>query len=1174
MPPLCADAHTPPSPLAVTAITRHIDARIPFATVAGARVSGVNPAHASFAELAAVLAEHGNTRTGKDGPAVVMSAFREGQGTTRSTRGQEGRFRQEALISETWLLGLDFDSRPDTPSKVLAPLASCGLAHIAYSTHSHGRLDYLRAKARKELASRFEGNALDLEVERYARAPRYRVLVRLARSVSPAEYRVLWSWLDRYLGGGSDHACSDPTRLYFTPRRAADDARAPPWVNYSPGVALDPDALPDGTVVADLLSETAAAGRAAPRATLAPAEQTRRRTEALALPEGQRTEAARKARRILEAAVDRVRTTPEGGRRKRLFATACRIGEWSHVLGPAGEAAWRDALLDAARHLPDVHDHTRQVDNGIARGRGNPVDVRAEDTNRAPAEAPLRVPLAEARERLVQLVRRAANTPGVTAIAADPGVGKTSAVVAEIPALLAAGKRIRLAVPSNRLAREVLADVRRAIVDSGDIVSTCGPEPKRTARNCVNFAAVNAGRRAAGPGGARAVCRECDLHPRQSDPGACRFFAERASGGYDVTVTTHALEVSRARWGGDADTEDDAVPPDVLVIDEAPRAADAQYTVTYSDLCSWRGARDLVVSDDAFADLLALFARARDPHTKVGSAALAGILPAGAVTVRRDDSGRAVSSFGWGLLDAHASTAARGAIPEALANAPEAEALEALESACRNGWLGCYVSRTGELRLTMPLRPTGRAVATLYLDGTATEASARALFGDECRFERLRASLHHATRVARVTWSAAKHALPPAPPDDECDTPQATRDRRARVRAKRTETLTRLAAVVRRYESTSTAWVLHKAWCDDPAVRDLLADAFEAGRAIYYRGAEATGSNGLASCSRIVLADFFMPRAAVASRAETLALRAGTAAKGEDWWGEALHLLETSERVQAAHRVRPGSEERELVWLCERDLPEDAGWPEIVDVDVNELVVDELDILPPGHAGAAAFLRRAVANAAGGVVALGTCAKWRRAERAWSADGRCAAWADAAGVALAYARTSAGGSPSVVFYAHGTTPAPEVVVSAVVAGRGEGAPPLAWVEWCGERVPTDESEGERLLSLLRGMPSSERPTFEALASRAGLSVSTLRRRLRPLGVVSLADLAAALSAREAMPPEAEAPQRGDAVAPPLPKRKQAQGTSYSLTPLGRGRDAGGYTRRGYVRSTYRRSRVS
>jgi len=499
---------------------------------------------------------------------------------------------------------------------------------------------------------------------------------------------------------------------------------------------------------------------------------------------------------------------------------------------------------------------------------------------------------------------------------------------------------------------------------------------------------------------------------------------------------------------------------------------------------------------------------ARTTGKNVPSAALAEVLAEDDVTVRRSEQGRAVSSLGWRLIEAHAEDAARGAVPEELADAPEQDALDAIEIACKRGWRGCYIARDGTLRLTVPRPPAGKATSTIYLDGTATEASAKAFFGPECRFERLRVSLHPDTTVQRVTWSAAKHALPAEPPKDDEKTTQKTKERRERLRALRRDTLSRLAAVVKRYESAATAWVLHKAWCDDAEVKALLSEAFEANRVVYFRGAEATGSNGLAHCTRIVLADYFAPRAAVAACADTLAWRArGAGMPDVDWHGEGEFQLETSERVQAAYRVRPGADARELVWLSERPLPSGVKWPAVTDVDADEMVLDELGIYPEGMTGATLLLRRAVAASPAGVVAPGRDNVWRRAREAWSHHGGQKMWAVSAGVKLSYAKASDGSTP-VIFHARDVTPSPKEVADVVKATR-EG-PPLAWVEWTGERValasPT-EDEGARLLALLREIPSDERATFEALAALAGLSASTVRRRLRPLGVVSLDDLA-------------------------------------------------------------------
>ena len=1213
----------------------------------------------SFDQLEDLLRLDGASIDEKDGRGIVVSTFREGDGTTPGTSGRRGRFRQEALIDETWLVGLDFDTRSGDALEIAAPLQAAGVDVIAYSSHSHGRVDALREKVRKELA-KLPPDMLDREVERRAHAPRFRVLVRTVRSVTPSEYRTLWAWLDRYLGGGSDAACSDPTRLFYTPRRKAPDAELDPWIVRWRGGPLDPDKLPDGSTVAELMDAARAAGAPAPRAELAPAEQERRRHEVLALPQGARTRAAKRAQRVLEAAVDRLRTATEGGRRRGLYASACRVGEWAHVIGKEGVAAWRRALLDVARDMPDPHDHARQVENGIHRGSKNPVDVRA-DLEQRPRTLPIldngtspRLPLEDARARLVELVSEAVQTRGAVAIAADPGVGKTRAMLELLPRMWLEGMTVRLAVPTNTLADEVMREVRRVVVESDlstaearaflgdsprrqrrrgteqttpdlntDEVESSrsddprrrpliGIEPKRHAQNCVNFAAVNAGRRAGGIDGAHEVCRRCDLHPSNSEQKrACRFFAEvMDASDYRVTITTHALEVLRttarsstvvdvaafrkaqregsevrwaphARWTPDGLTltvkEDErgTAPPvlegtpdeveaqcrawlagadglpsaddldtlrtklatmadnetDLLVIDENPRAVDVQHAVREADLVVWRGAGDVIMTEDALDAVRTLLAAAVADARTVGPAELAVALPPGALTVRRNDEGRAWSKLGRALVAEHAETAATGAIPLALADAPDAEALEALEAACRRGWTGCYVAavktrRCGKddddddddettgarpvLHLTHPRAIGGEGVrSTVYLDGTATEASSRALLGGACRFERIRAALHPDTRVIRVDWSAATRALP---------RPKTKGPRVERVKATRRATLQRLSAIVKRYETPTTAWVLHKAWCDDDEVRALLADAFDAGRVVYFRAPEATGSNKLAACTRIVLADWFVPRAAVGALAGTLEDRARRSEVDADWNAEAAHQLEGAELLQAAYRVRPVQNPRELVLLSERDAPDSMGWPAPTVIDPDELVADELGVLPGGQKGAAMLLAREVAR--WGVVALGSRFRTaphlayshigeqgrgretalQRAAVAWRGNGRAAAWAAAAGVALAYVRTADAGAPVPVFFDPCAPPTAETV-----AGLLSETP--AWLEWQGVRLELEDATGP-VLEGVRRLPSREAVTFDGLAASLGLSVSTVRRRLLSVGIRSADDLRA------------------------------------------------------------------
>lgn len=1183
--------------------------RIQASFVPRARHLGdVTPWEGTVDDLELLLRQHGAVVDDKDGPAVVVSAFNVGDGLTRATQGKRGRFRQEHLVASTWLVGLDFDERPGDAREILAPLR--GLDVIAYTSHSHGRVDHLRAKARKELSATMTGEALDREVERRATAPRVRALLPLARSVTPAELRVLHRWLDAYCGGGSDTSVGEPCRLFYTPRRRADDAVHEAWVERWRGQVLDPDRLPDGRTVAELLLADERAAAPVARGPIAAPEAERRRAAAAALPPLARNKAERRAQDACRAAIARIPEATPGGRRKRLFAAACRIGEHAALLHADGVRSFRSALLDAAAlHVPDAHDHERQVDNGIARGRLNPADV-AELLHGARRSLPIvddgaaPMPLDVARERVREVIGEAVRTPGRWAVAADPGAGKTEAVVDEVAELWRAGLAVRVCVPTNKLADEVRVRILRATLpqlsdrEAEAFAEQVGVEPKRTAENCQNLDAVLAGKRAGGVIGARAVCQSCDLHPNRQAEGSprCAYFREVIDAqAYRVTVTTHALEVLRAtasttthvddfafrrakldgryrgaaRWEADGlvltlvPDENGAPPPelrwrgmgtprphraddlrldeqavldwlaeadgrpcaptlddlrhkyepeatggvDLVVVDERPKAADEAVDVTERDLAAWRWADDLDLDDDHLDALRRVFAKAVD--TPVAAGGLAEVLPPGSVRVRRLPDGRPVNATGGAAVKEHAAGAGAGDAQarEALASSPDVAALEALEAACSRRWQGCFIDRRGTLHLTTP-RPVAAVSArsVLYLDGTATEATARALLGPSVRFHRLAVELHPETRIVRVDWSAAKGAL-----------------RKSDDAARRRGPLRHLRALVRRYGSPTTAWVLHKAWVDDPEVRELLADALDAGHVTYFGAADVVGSNRLKDCTRIVLCDWHVPRAAKQAAAEVLAIRAEAddGLAGVDWTEHAAHALEGAEIVQAAYRVRPAEHAREVVLVTERDTP--AAWRAVVQ-DSDELLADELGLLPAGPAGAVALLRRTVDQRGPVALRCGCKGSPDLAQRAlgrprgpfataplhalsvalrtYEGRGGVPAAAAAAGLACAYVRTSTGGAYPVVFVP-GATPSARAVVGLLAE---VGVSP-AWVDWQGVRLDVVD-DGAEALDALRRIGRPDAVSWEALAELLGVSPATARRRLTSCGVSSLAELRA------------------------------------------------------------------
>ena len=841
----------------------------------------------------------------------------------------------------------------------------------------------------------------------------------------------------------------------------------------------------------------------------------------------------------------------------------------------------------------DWHDLQRQLENGLTRGRLSPRDPDtvvlvagahklSDGRRRLPivdTDGSEEMDLDEARERCREVVAASLETPGVYAVAGDPGVGKTHAVIDELAELFLAGKSIRIAVPTNKLAEEVLHQIMRTTLpklstkEADAFTQLVGIDPKRHARNCNNFEAVGAGRRAGGRAGAVDVCRSCDLHPSNrgdGEPITCGFFREviRAKA-YRVTVTTHELELLRgeaanmtgvdvkafkraaketrgryrpaARWTRDGllltlvvDGANGVRPPpfvvgvdgdktclrwlgqqldcagvadvlrekligeaegavDLLVIDERPKAADEKRAVTLHDVGEWRAAHDLAVTDAAVGALQ----RVTTTGNAMLSAGLAEAIPPESMTARRGPKGAVCSALGSSLLFAHGGNAARGdrEAVEALLAAPDFDALAALEAACSRGWTGCYVDASGSLHLTHPRPITREGVrSVLYLDGTATRESSQALLGPDCEYTRIKVKLHPESKVIRVDWGASKNALPL----DENN-------------ARRRATLQKLAALVKRYETTTTAWVLHKAWVDDDDVKELLADALEAKRVTWFGSADAVGSNRLKNCTRIVLADWHTPMPAQIAMAETYALRAAAVPDlaGVDWLEHAAHALEGSEIIQAMYRVRPAEHAREIVLVTDRAVP----WAHDL-VGIDELLATELGLLPTGARGAVMLLQQEVLQR--GCVALGSRIKGNRhvAQRvlddlpvtpdtalqragvAFERIGGAPTWAASAGLHCAYARTSTGAPVPIVF---ADVPPPWSTVARLLAELGH-AP--AWIEWQGERHALEDGAAAAL-EALRLLPKLEAVSWDALADALDVAPITARRRLGALGISSL-----------------------------------------------------------------------
>jgi predicted P-loop ATPase len=362
------------------AVEDALEQRIEAAVQGAVNDFEVVPWVGSFDELEALLRRDSAAERKKEGPGVCMSAFTIGEGRTPKTEGLVGRFRQQHLITTTKLLGLDFESLPGDPFDFVAPFAGCDA--LIYSTHSHGRLEECREKERKKLKK----DVVDDEVEARARAPRFRLVLRLKRHVTWDEYRKLWLWADRLCGGGSDESCKDATRFYYTPRRKADDAVYEPFIVRWRGDALDPDALPDGRKVSDLPHPddekkgraTGANSNSGERKSAVSAADAAGRFAAL--DEETRRRVGEVARADVKRTIERLREPKKlDSRRKHLYVCGCRIGERSGFSDDVDKfvdefvALTLQTALDT--DVPDPHDHERQVRNGVHKGQQDHVPV-------------------------------------------------------------------------------------------------------------------------------------------------------------------------------------------------------------------------------------------------------------------------------------------------------------------------------------------------------------------------------------------------------------------------------------------------------------------------------------------------------------------------------------------------------------------------------------------------------------------------------------------------------------------------------------------------------------------------------------------------------------------------------------------------------------------------------
>jgi replicative DNA helicase len=250
--------------------------------------------------------------------------------------------RLKENVETLWALVLDYEVPEDAPADLVAttPDEACdlwaGCAGLLHTSYSHTPDD-----------------------------PRFRLVLPLNRTVTPAEYAQVWRWAAHGLsvsGHSIDVGCKDPSRLWFLPV-VRPGGRATYEVRVLEGGFLDVDAI--------LAEQSGREAELPPPAPLPPMPRT-----LPTLTEGEQ----RFAQKALEGALDDLRSAGKGSRHNTIRVKAYHLAGLIHT-GAFTATELEDALVNEARRCGWENDaKTRatvryQIRAGLERPRQVP-DLR------------------------------------------------------------------------------------------------------------------------------------------------------------------------------------------------------------------------------------------------------------------------------------------------------------------------------------------------------------------------------------------------------------------------------------------------------------------------------------------------------------------------------------------------------------------------------------------------------------------------------------------------------------------------------------------------------------------------------------------------------------------------------------------------------------------------------
>ena len=592
--------------------------------------------------------------------------------------------------------------------------------------------------------------------------------------------------------------------------------------------------------------------------------------------------------------------------------------------------------------------------------------------------------------------------------------------------------------------------------------------PKRTSHNCKQFEVISAAHRISHKA-ASSLCTQC------THRDACPFLNQVKGSRGKITLLTHELAFSYLQ-GRDID---------LLVIDEG--IMDAMYpslSFFLPQLAALKAHAGLSIKDDAWARLTDLLASGHS----ASSHDLALAVPHDALTYHDDQ-------FIHHLVQ-QAVHAAPADQLDLLAQSPPLDALHALQDCVQAGWPRAHIHQ-GQLSVgTQRPLPLDDARTVLYLDATTSPLHAQTVLGKDHTLVRLPIDMPEHVQIHQLDWSWSKSLL-----------------RHGKIRYPLNQR--RMHALVKAYDSPTTAWAIHKdhRLCDQ--VAHTLHQAEHDKRVIHYGATR--GSNAFEDFDTIVVAARHVPQGVLQSRTELLCELTGTSL--EQAYTEARLVLEEGEMVQAIHRIRPtrSTTPTTIVVADERYL-ELIEPTHIQSIDV--LVMDQfnevrgsmcLDTLCERHIRDFGWLMPSVlrgvnmhndpftreleGNTSSCMFHSGTQLHEHRKKFLNHVNlnhkNNWTKYAHELGYQSLKIHTSLGGEPLILI--HGTDEPRRDQVAAYLSLLG-----VYWFEWGGERVEV-MSVQDRLRGSLAWFPSENRIDYEQLASVMGYSVGHTRRLCREAG---------------------------------------------------------------------------